>query len=147
MVLGKVDELFSFFVWLNRSDSHKNKRQVTLLSLKLVRTPSAFLSLRPPSPVCRCTPRYHQVPVLASFPSPLVPATATGRDSNRDGRSGGTAISIPGQGQVRNGVVSPSRVRLREDMWVSSRTFYVLDAEVRTDRIGWGVCSRGIGGA
>lgn len=71
--------------------------------------------------------------MLASFPSPLVPATVGDKD---EGGGGGTAISLPAQGQVRNGVVSPSRVRLREDMWVSSRTFYVLDAEVRADAEG-----------
>lgn len=75
--------------------------------------------------------------MLASFPSPLVPPTVRNKDSDKHERGGGPAISLPGtgqgrgQGQVGNGVVSPSRVRLREDMWVSSRTFYVLDAEVK----------------
>lgn len=81
-------------------------------------------------PVADDAPRCPQVPVLASFPSPLVP------DTIGDERGGGTAISLPLGGQVRNGVVSPSRVRLREDMWVSSRTFYVLDAEVLMDKGG-----------
>lgn len=57
-----------------------------------------------------------QVPVLASFPSPLVPATSEGLGKN-----------APAKGNV---VACPSRVRLSEDMWVSSRTFFVLDAEV-----------------
>lgn len=64
-----------------------------------------------------------QVPVLATFPSPLVPDTGGG--------SGGTALSL--SGEDKGGVVSPSRVRLREDMWICSRTYYVLDAEVRRD--------------
>lgn len=79
----------------------------------------------------RCTaPRCLQVPVLDSFPSPLVPATV------EDERGAGPAISLTDQ--AGHGVVSPSRVRLREDMWVSSRTFYVLDAEVRTEGRGGG---------
>ena len=49
--------------------------------------------------------------MLASFPSPLVPSTSTDND----------ALSV---------VAPPHKARLRQDMWVSSRTFYVLDAEV-----------------
>lgn len=61
--------------------------------------------------------------MLESLPSPLVPATVEDRGGT------GTAISHAAEGM--GGVVFPSRVRLREDMWVSSQTFYVLDAEVR----------------
>lgn len=54
-----------------------------------------------------------QVPVLESFPSPLVPTTAAGGESDRNSL-----------------VVAPVEVRLRDDMWLSSRTFFVIDAEV-----------------
>ncbi|CAM9133150.1 unnamed protein product, partial [Laminaria digitata] len=60
------------------------------------------------------------VPVLASFPSPLVPSTSTAKD----------ALSLTGAV-----VAPPHMARLREDMWVSSRTFYVLDAEVRSSAV------------
>lgn len=53
--------------------------------------------------------------MLASFPSPLVPSTST---DNGALSSAGTVVA------------PPHKARLREDMWVSSRTFYVLDAEV-----------------
>lgn len=53
--------------------------------------------------------------MLASFPSPLVPSTSTGNGALS---SAGTVVA------------PPHKARLREDMWVSSRTFYVLDAEV-----------------
>lgn len=65
---------------------------------------------------------YVQVPVLESLPSPLVPVTA---GSEKD-------AAVPA-GNVVTVVASPSRVRLREDMWVSSRSFFVLDAEVRRE--------------
>lgn len=55
--------------------------------------------------------------MLASFPSPLVPATSQGQA--RDASPMGTVVS------------SPSRMRLSEDMWTSSGTFFVVDAEVR----------------
>ena len=86
--------------------------------------PSLLPSLPPSVPPClyisgghrRCrTPNAAQVPVLASFPSPLVPPTSTDNDA------------LPLAAAV---VAPPHRARLREDMWVSSRTFYVLDAEV-----------------
>lgn len=75
------------------------------------------------------TVRCPQVPVLESFPSPLVPATVEDRGGRTASSASGGTVSSP-SGDDKAGVVSPSRVRLREDMWVSSRTFYVLDAEV-----------------
>ncbi|CAM9518821.1 unnamed protein product, partial [Hapterophycus canaliculatus] len=69
------------------------------------------------------------VPVLDSFPSPLVPPTVDG--DARDGGGSGAAGTADSGRDSNSGVVSPSRVRSREDMWLSSRTFYVLDAEVR----------------
>lgn len=68
--------------------------------------------------------------MLGSFPSPLVPATVDG--DYRDGGRGSGAVGTAHPGSDNNsGLVSPSRVRSRDDMWLSSRTFYVLDAEVR----------------
>ncbi|CAM9856820.1 unnamed protein product, partial [Choristocarpus tenellus] len=75
------------------------------------------------------------VPVLTPLPSKLLPKTdqyvvpqSLGSD-----RSGATVASPR--------VVAPGRVRPREDMWFSSKTFYVLDAEVRSSEVksgfGW----------
>lgn len=60
-----------------------------------------------------CLSSIPQVPVIETLPSPLMPPTE--RDEN-DGLS--TVL------------VSPSHARLRDEAWIASRSFYVLDVEV-----------------
>lgn len=66
-----------------------------------------------------------QVPVMVSLPSPLLPPTKPAADE------GALVARVEGP----HPVVPPARARLREDMWLSSGMFHVLDAEVSGRRV------------